>query len=202
MFRLCVCYSPDSILTNIPRENRFFPNASPCGFVRGKKRFFFPLTKPQGETLGKNDFQWQKTKLYWNIPRESSEVHAVLQLHRCSPFYTCSLWKGKKVTKVERKINKIRCRKHSFFVGTKNCGMLIDLSHLPVFVGTKNCGMLIDLSHLPVIDRTTESRRGFEAMLSGVDAHALSWTFFSASSCICFTSWFTTMSNSTSLSLP
>ena len=37
-------------------ENRFFPNVSPCGFVRGKKAFF-PLTKPQGETLGKNDLQ-------------------------------------------------------------------------------------------------------------------------------------------------
>ena len=86
-----------------------------------------------------------------------------------------------------RKINKIRCRKHSPPIAFSSC-----------VCWDKACDTLIDLSHLRVIGRTTESRGG---LLSGVDARALSWTFFSAST-TCSTIWFATMSNSTSLSSP
>ena len=37
-------------------------------------------------------------------------------------FHTCRLWKGRKwINKVERKINKIRCRKHSLPVAFLSC---------------------------------------------------------------------------------
>ena len=88
------------------------------------------------------------------------------------------------INKVDRKINKIRCRKHSLHIAFSSC-----------VCSDKACGTLIDLRHLRVIDRTTELRRGFKAMLSGVDARALSGPFFSAS--IWSTVRFATMSNST-----
>ena len=53
------------------------------------------------------------------------------------------------INKVERKINKIRCRKHSLPVAF----FVLCLS------GDKACGTLIDLSHLRVFDRKIESRR-------------------------------------------
>ena len=51
------------------------------------------------------------------------------------------------INKVQRKINKIRCRKHSL----PYCNFVLYLS------GDKACGTLIDLSHLRVFDRTGRS---------------------------------------------
>ena len=53
------------------------------------------------------------------------------------------------INKVERKINKIRCRKHSLPIAFLSC----------VCPGDKACGTLIDLCHLRVFDRKIESRR-------------------------------------------
>ena len=65
-------------------------------------------------------------------------------------FHTCSLWKGRKViNKVERKINKFRCRKHSLPIGI----------FVLCLLGDKACCTLIDLGHLRVFDRKIESRR-------------------------------------------
>ena len=91
------------------------------------------------------------------------------------------------INKVERKINKIRCRKHSLPIAFLSC----------VCRGTKLASrLIIDLSHLRVFDRKIK----FKAMLSGVDACARSWPFFSAS--ICSTIWFATMSSTTPSSSP
>ena len=87
-----------------------------------------------------------------NIARGSAEVHVLLFYGHMikRSFHTCSLWKGRKVNekKVERKINKIRCRKHSLPIAFLSC----------VCRGTKLAVTLIDLSHLRVFDRNGSNR--------------------------------------------
>ena len=68
----------------------FFPNVSPCGFVRGK-RALFPLTKPQGETLGKKRF----SKLCFYIegmPPRHVNCALCNVFSPISPQYFCSIY--------------------------------------------------------------------------------------------------------------
>ena len=96
------------------------------------------------------------------------------------------------INKVERKINKIRCRKHvhSLAIAFLSC----------VCRGTKLAAQLSTL--VTSVSSTGRSNREdqVQGMLSGVDACARSWPFFSAS--ICSTIWFATMSSTTPSSSP
>ena len=76
------------------------------------------------------------------------------------------------INKVERKVKKTRCWKHSLPIALSSC-----------VCWEKACGTLIDLSHLRVIDRT--NREEVSRPSWAASTHALSWPFFSAS--ICFT---------------
>ena len=63
------------------------------------------------------------------------------------------------INKVERKVKKTRCWKHSLPIALSSC-----------VCWEKACGTLIDLSHLR--HRQDESRSGFKDIVSGVDARA------------------------------
>ena len=71
------------------------------------------------------------------------------------------------INKVERKINKIRCRKHSLPIAFLSC----------VFRGTKLAARLLTL--VTSVSSTGRSTREDQVqVLSGVDACARSWPFF------------------------
>ena len=93
------------------------------------------------------------------------------------------------INKVERKINKIRCRKHSLPIAFLSC----------VCRGTKLAARLSTL--VTSVSSTGRSNREDQVqVLSGVDACARSWPFFSAS--FRSTIWFATMSSTTPSSSP